>query len=72
MSSNGGISGSMSVVAVGSGWGSSCPDMVFSLDVSASLVFSTLVCFLPGLYSHPVILVKNFFHLTWKRSAISV
>ena len=63
MSSNGGISGSTSVVAVCSGWGSSCSDMVFPLDVSASLVFSALVCFLPGSYSRPVILVKNFFCL---------
>ena len=70
MSSKGGILGSTSVVAVC--WGSSCSDVVIPLGVSASLVFSALVCFLPGLYSHPVIFVKNFFLLTWKRSAISV
>ena len=50
MSSKGGILGSTSVVAVG--WGSSHFDGVIPLDVSASLVFSALVCFLPRFFTN--------------------
>ena len=65
MSSSGGILGSTSDVGDCDGCGSS---VCFSVDVS----FSDLVDFLPGLYSHPMMDVKNFFLSTWNKSAISV
>ena len=72
MSSSGGILGSTSDVVDCDGCSSS---VCFSVDVSFLgdvLSFSDLVGFLPGLYLHPVMDVKNFFLLTWNKSAISV
>ena len=67
MSSSGGISGSTSVVVDCDGCDSS---VCFSVDVSFLvgdvLSFSDLVGFLPGLYLHPMMDVKNFFSLNLK------
>ena len=76
MSSNGGISGSTSVVAVG--WGSSCivlkvvvdeADGVDGVTFAAShAAFSTLVSFCPGSYRFPVSPSYNFLGVTWNCS----
>ena len=83
MSSNGGISGSTSVVAVG--WGSSCivlkvvvdevdgvdgvSDVVDGVTFAAShAAFSTLVGFCPGSYCFPVSPSYNFLGATWNCS----
>ena len=66
ISSNGGILGSTSVVAVGwDGCGSSvCFSVGVSFLVGDVLSFSDLVGFLPGSYLCPVMNVKIFFLLT--------
>ena len=62
MSSIGGISVSTSVVLGWDGCGLSvCCSVDVSFLVGDVLSFSDLVGFLPGLYSHPVMDVKNFF-----------
>ena len=83
MSSNGGISGSTSVVAVG--WGSSCivlkvvvdeadgvdgvADVVDGVTFAAShAAFSTLVSFCPRSYHFPVSPSYNFLGATWNCS----
>ena len=83
MSSNGGISGSTSVVAVD--WGSSCivlkavvdeadgvdgvADVVDGVTFAAShAAFSTLVSFCPGSYRFPVSPSYNFLEVTWNCS----
>ena len=84
MSSNGGISGSISVAAVG--WGSSCSGVVKGVDDEADGVdgvadvvdgvtfaashtaFSALVSFCPGSYHFPVSPSYNFLGATWNYS----
>ena len=81
MPSNGGISGSTSVAAVG--WGSSCSGVVKGVDDEADGVadvvdgvtfaashaaFSTLVSFCPGSYRFPVSPSYNFLGVTWNCS----
>ena len=81
MSSNGGISGSTSVAAVG--WGSSCSGVVKGVDDEADGVadvvdgvtfaasraaFSALVSFYPGSYCFPVSPSYHFLGVTWNCS----
>ena len=72
MSSSGGILGSTSDIFDCDGCGSS---VCFSVNVAFlgdGLNFSDLVGFLPGLYLHPMMDVKNFFLSTWNKLATSV
>ena len=67
MSCSGGISGSTSEAA----GASFCSSFGLSSLAGDVLSFSDLVGFFPGLYSHPMMDVKNFFLLTWNKLAIS-
>ena len=73
-SCSGGISGSTSGATGGcDGCGSSvCSVVDLSFLLVDVLSFSDMVGLLPGLYSCPMMDVKNFFLLTWNKSEISV